>query len=514
MPDPPDAQPDNIDAAAETALQENQRALSTLMGNLPGAAYRCRNDPDWSMLFLSPGFKALTGYDPEYLVGGKLSYRSRIHDDDRERVWDQVQASLQQKSHFQLVYRFVCANGDTKWIWDQGVGVFCASGELEALEGFLSDFTEQKKALDLAESQAELLRIQERAMNACVNGVLITDFRQPDNPIIYTNEAIQTITGYPKDEIIGSNCRILQRGDAAQDGLRELRAAVSEGLECRVVIRNYRKDGTLFWNELAISPIRNEEGEVTHFLGIQVDVTERRANEEGQRKELAEVQEALRRSERLTVIGQLTGGVAHELRSPLSVIQNAFLYIDETTQDPDQDTSEALDEIRRGIAGAERVIAELLDYGRDSKSAKQGMCSLQDVVGDALQHVVIPSSVELEIHTDHTEPSCYCDRDQIGRLVHNLVKNGIQAMPKGGRLEIFCRAEGDNACIEVGDTGTGIHECDLEKIFQPLVSKKAKGIGLGLTISRRYAEQNEGTLDAESTLGKGSVFRLTLPSGA
>ena len=512
MTHPPNAQ--QARAAAETALQESQRALATLMSNLPGAAYRCRNDRDWSMLFLSPGIQELTGYAPEDLLANTPSYGSRIHPDDGERVWDVVQAKLSEKSHFQLVYRFFCANGATKWIWEQGIGVFDTSGELKALEGILTDFTEQKEALTLAESQAEMLRIQERAMDACVNGVLITDFRQPDNPIIYANDAIEKITGYERNEIIGKNCRFLQRDDADQEGVRDLRDAVSAGRACRVVLRNYRKDGTLFWNELAISPIHNSAGEVTHFLGVQVDVTERQQSEDGRRRELADTQEALRRSERLATLGQLSGGVAHELRSPLSVIQNAFLYIDETTENPDQDTRESLDEIRRGIAGAERVVAELLDYGRDSKPPVRDACSVREVVDDALQHLVVPDSVQLEIHADEPQPSCHCDRGQIGRLIHNLVRNGIQAMPDGGRLEIHCKQRGEKACIEVRDTGAGIHPDDLEMIFQPLVTKKAKGIGLGLAISRRYAAQNDGTLEVESKLGEGSVFRLTLPASA
>ena len=331
--------------------------LSTLMSNLPGAAYSCRNDRDWSMLFLGPGIRELTGYAPGELLANTPSYGSRIYPEDREQVRDEVQAKISKKSQFQSVYRFLCANGDTKWIWEQGVGVFDASGEPKALEGILSDFTKQKQALALAESQAEMLRIQERAMDACVNGVLITDFRQPNNPIIYANEAIETMTGYSRDEIVGKHCLFLQRDDTNQDALRELRGAVSDGRGCRVTLRNYRKNGTLFWNEMAISPVRNDEGKVTHFLGFQVDVTARQQSEDGKRKELTDAQAALRRSERLATLGQLAGGVAHELRSPLSVIQNAFLYIDETTGNPDQETREALDEIRRGIAGAERVVA-------------------------------------------------------------------------------------------------------------------------------------------------------------
>ncbi|WP_297061090.1 GAF domain-containing protein [Thermosynechococcus sp. M3746_W2019_013] len=139
------------------------------------------------------------------------------------------------------------------------------------LIGFLElavDITDKKKI------EAEL-RLRERAIVASTNGIVITDYRQPDNPVIYANPAFERMTGYRAMEVIGKNCRFLQGGDRQQPGLEMLRNAIKKGQSCRVVLRNYRKNGQLFWNELAISPIYNEFGEITHYIGIQSDVTER-----------------------------------------------------------------------------------------------------------------------------------------------------------------------------------------------------------------------------------------------
>ncbi len=123
-------------------------------------------------------------------------------------------------------------------------------------------------------------RLLDRAVAASSNGIVITDPKLPDNPIVYVNPAFERITGYTVDEALGQNCRFLQADDRDQPVLDELRAALGEERECRVVLRNYRKDGVPFWNELYVSPVHDEEGRLTNFVGIQNDITERRRIEE------------------------------------------------------------------------------------------------------------------------------------------------------------------------------------------------------------------------------------------
>ncbi|MGB3191657.1 MAG: EAL domain-containing protein [Limnoraphis sp.] len=123
----------------------------------------------------------------------------------------------------------------------------------------------------------EHLQLLERAINSANNGIIITDPNQPDNPIIYFNTAVEHSTGYPASEIMGKNCRFLQGKDRNQPEINIIRAAISAKKECNVVLRNYRKDGSLFWNELFISPVFNNKGKLTNFIGIQKDISERQA---------------------------------------------------------------------------------------------------------------------------------------------------------------------------------------------------------------------------------------------
>src|SRR5215203_1074821 len=121
---------------------------------------------------------------------------------------------------------------------------------------------------------------REQALAAGRDAIVITDSNEPDNPIVYANPAFERITGYSMEEVLGKNCRFLQGEDQDQPALEELRAAIREGRECKVLLRNYKKDGTLFWNELSISPMHDEEGNLANFLGVLDDVTERRRAEE------------------------------------------------------------------------------------------------------------------------------------------------------------------------------------------------------------------------------------------
>src|SRR5215204_5696781 len=126
----------------------------------------------------------------------------------------------------------------------------------------------------------EMRRLLDRAVAASSNGIVITDPRMPDDPIVYVNPAFERISGYPVDEVLGHNCRFLQGDDRDQPALDELRSALNEERESRVVLKNYRKDGTPFWNELYVSPVHDEGGHLTNFVGVQNDITERRRIED------------------------------------------------------------------------------------------------------------------------------------------------------------------------------------------------------------------------------------------
>jgi PAS domain S-box-containing protein len=176
---------------------------------------------------------------------------------------------------------------DYNWKGVELRGLHCAGHEI-ALEVSFNEFTRDGQKLrtgvirDITERKQadEQLRINLRALEASAFPILIVDAQAPDMPLSYVNPAFERVTGYTAPEALGRNCRFLQGSDREQAALDELRAALREGRDCTVTLRNYRKDGTLFWNELTVSPVRDAQGRITHFVGFENDITERKRAEE------------------------------------------------------------------------------------------------------------------------------------------------------------------------------------------------------------------------------------------
>jgi diguanylate cyclase (GGDEF)-like protein/PAS domain S-box-containing protein len=185
------------------------------------------------------------------------------------------------------------------------------------------------------------LRLLYRAVAASSNGITISDSTAPDEPLIYVNRSFELMTGYSSDEVLGRNCRFLQGDDGDQPALLEVRAALREGRDSEVLLRNYRKDGTPFWNELRLSPVHDERGRLVNFVGVQNDVTQRKRAEEELRRAHDELDERVRRrtarlaesnarlkresAERRELEEQLTHQAFHD---PLSGLPNRSLFLD------------------------------------------------------------------------------------------------------------------------------------------------------------------------------------------
>ncbi len=227
--------------------------------------------------------------------------------------------------------------------------------------------------------------------------------------------------------------------------------------------------------------------------------------------DLKEAQDQLGRRERLVVLGQLAGSVAHEIRNPLGVMKNSIYFLRLTQKLKDEKAMQHLGLIEDEITRANRIITELLDYARDPTS-QIGRLVLQEAFYRALAEVEVPETVRVEHEFDDEPLAVTGDSGQIERILANFLRNAVQAMPEGGRLSMRCGRQGDEMIAEVEDSGIGIAESEIPKIFEPLYTGKAKGIGLGLPLSRRYAMLNGGRIDCESELGQGATFRLTLPA--
>ena len=182
----------------EEALLENKRTLETLISNLPGVAYKCRNDPNWTMEFVSEGCFQLTGHQAEDLImNKKLSYNDLIHPDDRQMVWDTIQTSLKEDKPFKIIYRIITSKHENKYVWEQGRGIFSSDGNLKALEGFITDITDRiTNEKEIKKSEAYYRTLFENTGTATI---IIED-----NTIIsLANSEFEKLSGYSKEELEG-----------------------------------------------------------------------------------------------------------------------------------------------------------------------------------------------------------------------------------------------------------------------------------------------------------------------
>ncbi len=258
---------------AEEAVRESQRALATLMSNLPGMAYRCRNDRNWTMEFVSEGCKPLTGYKAAELAGDSPPhYADLIHPDDRQAVWDDVQAALQKREPFELRYRIRTAGGDEKWVWERGRGIRSEDGELIALEGFITDITEQT----LAE---EALRESQALLGSAIENLPFDFFAiGADGRYVLQNSFCKERWG----NLIGTRPEDASVEEATVEQWRNnnRRAFAGETVQGEVA---YTEGGQTRHYHNIIAPIR-EGDRVQGILGMNIDITERREAEEALRE--------------------------------------------------------------------------------------------------------------------------------------------------------------------------------------------------------------------------------------
>jgi sigma-B regulation protein RsbU (phosphoserine phosphatase) len=252
------------------ALQESEARFSQVAEMV--GEWLWEQDAEGRYLYCSSAVRGILGYRPEDLVG--KHYLELLTDEDR-RLWSETRpfAGRAAAPFHKLVNHYRHRDGREIYTESTGTPIFDDQGRLVRWRGVDLDITARKAFEDA-------LHLRDRAIEAANVGIVIADARQKHYPNIYVNSALARITGYSREELLGRNLRILQGPDTSEVAREKIRAALQAGTACEVVLKNYRRDGTQFWNELLLSPVRDETGAVTHYIGIQTDVTERRRAEE------------------------------------------------------------------------------------------------------------------------------------------------------------------------------------------------------------------------------------------
>jgi PAS domain S-box-containing protein len=413
----------------------------------------------------NPRLEALLGYSEEELR--ERTYAEVSHLDDLEldvRQWELLRQG--EISDYGIERRFLTKGGEEVIADVRLVREENASGELLYVIAVIQDVTGRK----ISEGT---LRLYERALAATQNGVVITDGGRDDHPITYVNQAFLEISGYEASDVIGKNCRFLNERARDQAALDELRRAVDRGEPCSVLLRNHRKDGEAFWNQLSIAPVRDPDGRLTHFVGIVSDASDRvRASAE--REELLQSAETANRSK-----DRFLSVVSHELRSPLNAIL-AWTSLLQEAPDP-AGIARAVESIEAAIRSQTRLVDDLLDASRLRVGALEVEPVLVEVVAlarraiDQLIPIASGAGLTLGFEARCSALHAMLDPERLTQIVRNLVDNGLKFTPRGGRIDVELREESENLVLEVRDSGCGIGANDLNLVFGEFWQADRKG---------------------------------------
>ena len=317
------------------------------------------------------------------------------------------------------------------------------------------------------------------------------------------NDAFVNLTGYSREELINKK----KYQEITPREYHEFEAKMVEELlrtrEPREYEKEYiRKDGSRVPILVTAFTVKGAHGKPSGLAAIIKDISERN-----------EMQERLLRSEKLAVLGQLAGGVGHELRNPLTAIKNAAYFLKMAVEKPEPEVKETLEILEKEVATFERIISSLLGFARP-KPPTQRKVDINAIAQEALSRTTVPENVEVTSQLDESLPTILADPDQLGQVFANLILNAIQAMPEGGKLAVKSELLSPEwMAVSFTDTGMGIREENLDKLFEPLFTTKARGIGLGLAITKILVEAHGGTIEVQSEVGKGSTLTVKLPGG-
>jgi len=270
--------------------------------------------------------------------------------------------------------------------------------------------------------------------------------------------------------------------------------------------------------------MRDASGKIQKIICVAQDITERKETKEKLKeyserleqlveertKELRDAKEKLIRKEKLAVLGQLAGGVGHELRNPLGIISNCVYYLEMALSDADETIQKHLKMISSEVYKSEKIISNLLNLSR-TKSISKEKIVVSELVDRILRKHTPPKGIEVNTEIASQLPPVFVDSGQIEQVLVNLVSNAYQSMSEGGKLTIKAYVKKNKVYLSLTDTGCGIPQENIKKLFEPLFTTKARGIGLGLPIAKNLVEINGGKVEVESKEGKGSTFTVILP---
>jgi PAS domain S-box-containing protein len=515
---------------AERSLRESERRLATLMGNLPGAVYRCRADADWTIEFLSDGYRALTGYSPDEFVGTPgTRYSELIQPDDQQREFHAMQAAIAERRQYQVEYRLRTASGEERWCWEQGIGIFSQDGELEAIEGFTTDITPRKRTeKELRVSEAKYRRLYQSMRDAFVSVDM-------SGRIIEFNDAYCQMLGYAPDELLE-----LTYVDITPPKWHALEAEI---VEKQILQRRYsdtyekeyrRRDGTVFPVELRTFLVMDDDDQPSSMWAIVRDITKRKAAQAALVRSRDELERRVEeRTAELVEANRLLKAEILERQRAEGQLRQERNALHRTLQASDRDRELITYEIHDGVA--QRLLGALMQFEACERGARYeseavkamfeaGLQGLRDASAEArslmnrtrtpvlekfgVQAAIADFIDQLSDRPDAPEIMYRCDvkfhrlESDIENAIFRVAQEAITNACRHSRSDVVRVSlvqAGQEVTLEVEDRGIGFD-----------VAEVAEG-RFGLDGIRERARAFGTHFQLDSTPGQGTRIRVTFP---
>ncbi len=494
--------------AEEVLRQSEERLISALVASKTGTwrvDLRTGADTRDASLNQMLGLPAKPSTQP---VEDWFTY---VHPDDADAMDLAWQRGLE-SGLYSVEHRLVRRDGQVLWVYDRGEIIRDDEGQLDHAIGAVMDITERKQAEIARRASEERFRV---VFEAAPSGMAIAD---ADGNGLRYNSAMQNMLGYSEEELRSMDISQFTHADDVAEG-RRLLAELCEGKRdhYQVEKRYIRKDGTVVWGILGFSSVRDDQGEVQYLIASVKDITERKRAEEQARQ----LQADLAHMSRLSSMGEMATGLAHELNQPLTVITNyaqgCVRRLKSNAIGPEE-LGEILGRIATQAQRSSSIIRGLGNLVRKSSAMRFEIdinhCIME--VADLANAEAVQHRAKARFELEPNLPPVMADQTQLQQVILNLVQNGCEATqdtPESRRaVTVQTKQRGDRELeISVSDNGRGISEPLGERLFEPFFTTKAQGIGMGLAISRSIVESHGGRLWATPNRGEGTTFHFTLP---
>ena len=468
---------------------------------------------------LSEPWLKIHGCDEESVSGDRLL--SIAHPDDVAAVHAAFDNALKMDAPYDLTHRIIRqTDGEIRFIKASGEIVTDDQGNPVRMYGAAKDITNQKMAGDA-------LRKARRDLKVVFDLVPVMIWQKDlDGRYLQVNRMYCETVGRSENEILGKMDNELFPKEIADKYAIGDHKALNGGTSVTASEeRHLKSSGEYGWSYTKKVAYHDIHEKVAGTIGFALDITDRKRAEEKiqeysvrleemvqeRTQQLKQAQEELLLKERLAVLGHFAGSISHEIRNPLAVIDTAAYFVKLKLAGRDEKLDQHLGRIQGNVKKATDIIESLLNLTRMEKP-KTKPCALADFVEKTLRSCKIPESVDVVRKMPADDVRLEVDAEQVRMALKNLIQNAVQAMDGGGTLTLAGRViNGDQLELVVSDTGPGIPADQLEKVFEPLFTTRAQGIGFGLSITRMIIENHGGRISARSGPGPGAAFTLTLP---